>query len=63
MKETEKIEPIEVDASITIEFSKLDENGEVKTNVIADNMSIKHFQHLKAIAQWYIDNQFPAKEE
>ncbi len=63
MKETEKLEPIEVDASITIEFSKPDENGEVKTNVIADNMSVKHFEHLKPIAQWYIDNEFPKKEK
>ncbi len=63
MKETEKLEPIVIEASITIQFSKPDINGEVNTNVIADNMSIEHFKHMKPIAQWYIDNEFPTKEK
>ena len=55
----EEIKP----ATITIEFSIPDENGEVSTNVEAKNMSIQHFKHLKSVAQWYIENEFPQDEQ
>ena len=55
----EEVEP----AIITIEFSIPNEDGEVSTNVEAKNMSIQHFKHLKAVAQWYIENEFPQEEQ